>query len=95
MKLLKTHHYNFTPHINGGEGLTLTTNYYDNGDGPSEPFIDQDLTLLSYGNSATFHLNDILTPNKLRELANQLEDAQRSLSCGPHGPQCKCKRKSV
>lgn len=74
-KLVKTHVYNFEPKDNGGESLTLTTTYYDNKYG--EYCTNQKLTLQSYCNSASFELSGTqLTPDKLRELANQLEKNQ-------------------
>jgi len=80
MKKLKSHSFVFNPDDNGGESLMLTTIFYDNGDGPKEPFIGHELHLQSYCNSTTLHLNGItLTPAILRKLANELEKVQKSL----------------
>jgi len=81
MKFLKSHVFDFTPEINSGEGLILETKYYDNGDGiPDGLYWEQELTLQSYGNSATFTLTDVLTPTKLRKLADELEAFEKSIS---------------
>ena len=80
MRKLEEHFFNFSPSEIGGESLTLSTIFYDNGDGPKDPFINQELTLHSYGNSASFILNGItLTPAILRKLANELEKVQKKL----------------
>lgn len=77
-RLLGVHSFIFNKKDNGGESLSLTTSYYDNGDGPVKGcYTDQELTLQSYGNSATFNFSGIqITPNLLRELANELESAE-------------------
>ena len=80
MKLLKTESFDFTPELNSGEGLTLTMKFFDNGDGiPDGLYVEQELTLQSYGNSATFNLNEAFTPENLRELADQLELTIKSI----------------
>jgi hypothetical protein len=75
---LNTHVFNFTPQENGGESLSLTTTIHHNGDvnddGTLQTYLNQQLTLHSYCNSATFDLSTaILTPDLLRQLANELE----------------------
>jgi hypothetical protein len=81
--LLKTHNFNFSPEENGGEGLTLTTKFFANGDPITKNqgvFWNQELTLQSYGNSATINLFGInLTPDVLRKLANELESERNKL----------------
>lgn len=77
-KLLHTEVFCFNKHDNGGEALTLTVKYYDNGDAaaglPNGIYMNQELTLASYGNSASFNLcGTALTPETLRELANIME----------------------
>lgn len=77
-KLLKTHSFCFNPGENGGEGLYLTTKFYDNGDG--EIFYNQELTLQSYYNSASINLDGSpLTSDFLRKLANELDETQSTL----------------
>lgn len=66
----------FNPEENSGESIVLTTKIFgDRDDLDDDRYITQELTLQSYGRSSSFELNFDLTPNKLRELANQLEDA--------------------
>ena len=76
-KLLKTHYFNLSPTTNSGEGLSLTTKFFANGDDITEKdgvFVNQELTLQSYCNSATFELiGSPFTPELLRQLANELE----------------------
>ena len=81
VKELAKHYYNFSPQDNGGEGLFMETIFYDNGDGiPDGVYTNQTLTLRSYGNSASINLFGIqITPEKLRELADQLEGIQKNL----------------
>jgi hypothetical protein len=80
MRKLADHFFNFSPSETCGESLTLSTIFYDNGDGPKHPVINQELRLQSYGNSASFSLCGItLTPAILRKLANELEKVQKKL----------------
>ncbi|MFI5404979.1 MAG: hypothetical protein ACHQ1D_00550 [Nitrososphaerales archaeon] len=77
-KPLSIHRFNFSPSENGGESLTITTEFLDNGDHalglPKGIFTNQKLILQSYGNSASINLYGIqITSDKLRELANQLD----------------------
>ena len=82
-KVLTTHVFNFSPESNDGESLTLTTEFITNGDTVTEKesiFLNQQLTLQSYGNSATFNLCGInLNSTTLRELANQLDVTRMKL----------------
>ncbi len=55
----------------GGEALVLTTKFFDNG------YINQELTLQSYGNSATFNLcGTVFDPETLRRIADEIECGQ-------------------
>lgn len=73
-KLLAKHQFVFNKHDGGGEALWLTTKVYSNGD-PGGIYLNQDLVLQSYCNSATFNLVGAqVTPELLRELANQLDE---------------------
>lgn len=78
---LHKHVFCFDPNNRGGESLLLVTNFIDNGDykaglGDTGIFLNQELTLHSYCNSATFNLcGTPLTPENLRKLANELESA--------------------
>lgn len=79
-KLLDTHVFFFNPRDNGGEQLSLTTEIYDNGDAAAGLaggiFINQELVLQSYGNSASFFLcGTPMTPELLRKCADRLEEA--------------------
>lgn len=65
--------FSFNPKDNGGEQLILTTTFIANGD-ENGVFMNQELSLQSYCNSASFSLcGAIMTPDLLRELANQLD----------------------
>jgi hypothetical protein len=79
MKRLHSHSFNFSPKQNGGESLILTTIFYDNGDkDDSSIYTNQSITLQSYENSASINLSGIqITPEILRELADQLEKARK------------------
>jgi len=73
MKNLNLHVFNFDPSSSGGEALTLTTHFVTNGD-PGVVLLEQELTLMSECNSATFNLiGTTLTPENLRQLANELD----------------------
>lgn len=74
-KLLKIHTFVFNKQDNGGEGLLLSTKFYNNGDG--EIYTNQDLTLQSYCNAASFNLAGApITADLLRQLANELDRAE-------------------
>lgn len=81
--LLDTHMFVFNPEANGGESITLTTRFYSNGDKITDKegiFINQELKLNSYSNRATIELYGvIITPETLRQLANQLESVENKL----------------
>lgn len=71
----------FNKEDNGGESLILKIKYYDNGDAahglPDGILMNQELSLQSYGNSATFNLcGSAFTANELRELANLIEKGE-------------------
>ncbi len=79
---LNKHLFIFNKDEQGGGQLILETQYIDNGDSahglPDGVFTNQTLTLMSYGNSAIFNLcGDSLNPENLRELADQLEKAEK------------------
>jgi hypothetical protein len=82
-KILAKHSFNFNTHNNGGESLILKTTFFHNGDKITDKtgiYINQTLTLRSYSNSASFDLCGAnLTPENLRELANQLEIEQNKI----------------
>ena len=76
------HIFVFNGKDNGGESLSLTTEFFYNGDGAEAVkknqaiYTNQTLTLNSYCNSASIHLcGTLITPSMLRELANQLDQA--------------------
>jgi hypothetical protein len=77
-KILHREVFVFNEHDNGGESLSLTIEFFDNGDAahglPDGIYMNQKLTLASYGNSANFELcGTNLTPENLRKLANIIE----------------------
>lgn len=83
-KCLRSHSFVFNEEDNGGESLVLTTEFYDNGDyahGLNQGiFINQELTLNSYCNNATFNLVGVtLNPTILRQLADELEKAENEV----------------
>lgn len=60
---------------NGGESVELVTEVFDNGDKNSNSwYLNQELVLNSYGNSATINLSSSpLTPAILRRIADELD----------------------
>lgn len=77
-KVLHRDCFVFNEEDNGGESLSLTTSWIDNGDDidleGAGIYVNQELSLQSYGNSASFNLcSSIITPSLLRKLANSLE----------------------
>jgi hypothetical protein len=75
-KIVHEHRFEFGS--GGGESLSITTKFIDNGDPePEGIYWNQKLTLQSYCNSAIFDLcGTILDSNILRQLANELDKAQ-------------------
>ena len=73
-KELARHVFSFNPKDNGGEALLLVTTFYDNGDGI---YLQQELSLHSYCNTASFNLLGVaLTAKSLRQLANELDEIE-------------------
>lgn len=69
---LGEHTFVFNNEDNGGEQVSLCTRLYDDGQGGAS--YEQELCLDSYSNGASFTLvGAALTPQKLRQLADQLE----------------------
>ena len=64
------HDFIFNPEDNGGEEVSLSTEFFSNGE---EIFTTHQFILNSYGNSAILHLGIQITPTRLRLLADQLE----------------------
>ena len=60
------------------DDLTILTKFLDNGDdGEDGIYLNQEIIINSYGNSATLNLNSVsFTPDMLRRLANELDRAQ-------------------
>lgn len=81
-----THHYfRFNQKDNGGESFTIHTTFTSTGvdfdeENPNAGFfVDQELRLNSYRNSASVNLTGyVLTPQNLREMADKLEAAQEA-----------------
>lgn len=74
--LKSTHTFLANPNSNGGESFLITTDIYHNCDpGPLGIQLNQSFSLHSYGNSANISIGCMaaLTPEVLRELADQLE----------------------
>lgn len=81
--VLKEHIFCFNEDHNGGEALSLETMFIGNGDPITKDdgvYLNQRLTLQSYSNAALFELyGALLTPEKLRQLANELEQERNKL----------------
>ena len=67
--------------LTGGESLTVITSFFDTGDDKEvaedgiKYYLNQDIVLASYGNSASINLGvAILTPQILRQLADEIEN---------------------
>jgi hypothetical protein len=68
------------PHINGGESVLINTTFFDNGDDTNNILLNTRIDLQSYGNSASLGLcANPLTPEFLRDLANQIESKLNKL----------------
>ncbi|MEK6881111.1 MAG: hypothetical protein AABY22_15940 [Nanoarchaeota archaeon] len=82
-KLLSTHSFLFNKNDNGGESVRLVTKFIGNGDKITHNegiFTNQEFSLQSYGNSASINLFGVsLTPESLRDLANELEIERNKL----------------
>ena len=82
-KTLAEHVFIFNEEDNGGESVSLITKFIGNGDPVTRKdgvYLNQELTLNSYCNHATFHLSGCsLTPENLRHLANELEEMRNNL----------------
>lgn len=80
--LLHRHNFVFNPKDNGGESLSLSTEFRFNGDidENDQYYVNHTLTLQSYNNEASFHLFGIvITPATLRKLADELEKAEEKV----------------
>lgn len=69
--------FHANPRDNGGEALTIVTEFFDNGD-PSQDGIysNQKIELMSYGNCACFNLfgpGTAFDPDNIRNLANEID----------------------
>lgn len=73
--LLDTHKFTFILSPGDDNTLSLTTEYFDNGDGvPDGIYTNQRLTMQSYGNTASFLLcGTSVSSEQLRKLANELD----------------------
>lgn len=81
--LIKRHVFSLNPESNGGERISIVTDFFDNGDEkhglPFDYFTNQEIELQSYGNSASFHLGGFLTPELLRKFADELEKVEKEI----------------
>ncbi len=75
-KKIGIHVFTLNPQDNGGETVDITTTLFHNGDpGAQGIFLNQEITLQSYCNSASFNLHSAtLTPELLRKFADELEE---------------------
>lgn len=66
------------PGENGGEKVFLTTTILK-GKYSLEPWLEQEITMNSYCNSATFTFcGAVLTPDILRKMADQIEELEKN-----------------
>ena len=73
-EIIGKHEFVVNKKDNGGESVTISTEIHDNGDKTNNIWLSQTITLMSYCNSASFTLcGSPLTPEILRELANELD----------------------
>lgn len=78
---IHSHYVEIGAHSNSGEALMLRTEWFSNGDEDGGLFMNQQITLHSYSNSASFSLGSkILDPGTLRWLADQIEDEELKAS---------------
>lgn len=61
------HYFIFNKNGNGGEQLSLETTFEDG-------YMIQQLSLQSYGCNASICFSDLMTPDILRKLANELDE---------------------
>lgn len=65
---------------NGGEQLSITTNYYRDKYAKDPIYCGQEITLQSYNNSVSLYLcGQLLTPQILRKLADRIEKNEAAL----------------
>lgn len=75
-KLLSRHFFVFNPEDNDDEGFTLMTEYFSNGEVTGFT-ASHEFSLQSYGKYVSFLLSGVeITPEKLRKLADELEEAR-------------------
>ena len=78
--LLKKIHFVVNPHDNGGEQIIITTEFHDNGDRKDNIYMQQEITMQSYCNSASISLfGAILSPERLRKMADEIEATMKTL----------------
>jgi len=71
---VKTLRHVVNPEDNGGEQITITTDFFDNGD--DELYTHHKIELQSYGNSMSLALYGAsLTPTFLRKMADDIDRA--------------------
>lgn len=72
---LTRHVFIFNKQDNGGEQLSLVTEFYDQGDGPTSIYSTQKIFLNSYCNEVVINLHGFsITPVMLRQLADEMEE---------------------
>lgn len=73
-KIISKFSFDLTPSCNGGESFCFIGEIWDDGDNtpPDEVYMISKFVLNSYGNEAIIS-GFLVTPEKLRELANQIE----------------------
>lgn len=75
---LTRHVFIFNKQDNSGEQLSLVTEFYDQGDGPTSVYSTQKIFLNSYCNEVVINLHGFtITPDMLRQLADEMEEAMK------------------
>lgn len=67
------------PEENGGEQVSIITEFYHTGDPRDDVLIFQKINLESYMNSVNMNLGAVLTPEFLRNLADDIEQKKSEL----------------
>ncbi len=70
---VRNHTFTVNPEDNGGEQFTINTTIRKHG-GDDNAYMTHQFVLQSYGSSAIIHISAQITPNMLRQWANELDE---------------------
>lgn len=82
MSLVRKHLFSLNPNDNGGENVSIETKFFDNGDDKDNIYLNTEISSICYGTSTTNLLlagSATLTPEKLRKLADEIEEVLNEL----------------